>query len=135
MRGMTSSNRLGRTLVYASLADITNRRCLDHVTDGETLDGLILRDASRAVGAADEVDVAAAVLVAAVVSSLLGLHEGSARRKVSKLGRKLSQHALHPRSRQAIHPLRAEIPPFRQPKRIEGTRIGVRTTRTGCSPW
>ena len=69
-----------RTTVVAGVADITDGRALDHVTDGETLDGLILRDASRAVRAADEVDVAAAVLVAAVVSSLLGLHEGSARR-------------------------------------------------------
>ena len=100
-------------MVHASLADITNRRRLDHVTDSEALDSLVLGDASRTVRAADEVDVAAAVLVAAVVSSLLGLHEGSARRKVSKLGRKLSQHALHPKSRLAIHPLRAEIPPFR----------------------
>ena len=60
-------------MVHASLADITNRRRLDHVTDSEALDSLVLGDASRTVRAADEVDVAAAVLVAAVVSSLLGL--------------------------------------------------------------
>ena len=123
------------TLVHTSLADITDRRRLDHVTDGEALDSLVLGDASRAVRATNEVDVATAVLVAAVVSSLLGLHEGSAGREVSKLGRKLSQHALHPKCRLAIHPLRVEIRPFRQPKRIEGTLLGLRMTRTGCSPW
>ena len=62
-----------RTLVHARLADITNRRRLDHVADGETLDRLVLGDASRAVGAADKTDVATALLVAAVVSSLLRL--------------------------------------------------------------
>jgi hypothetical protein len=44
---------------------------LDHVADGEPLDGLVLGRASRAVAAADGVDVAAALLVAAVVLSLL----------------------------------------------------------------
>ncbi len=82
MNGRRSGTRQGkRTLVHASLAQITNRRRLDHVTDGETLDGLVFGDASRAVRAADKVDVAAAVLVASVVSSLLGLNaEGSATR-------------------------------------------------------
>ena len=37
---------------------------LDHVADGETLDCLILGGASRAVAAADGLDVAAALLVA-----------------------------------------------------------------------
>ena len=45
---------------------------LDHVADGEALDRLILGSASRAVGAADGLDVAATLLVAAVVLSLLG---------------------------------------------------------------
>ena len=45
---------------------------LNHVADGEALDGLILGSASRAVGAADGLDVAAALLVAAVILSLLG---------------------------------------------------------------
>lgn len=44
---------------------------LNHVADGEALDGLVLGSASRAVGAADGLDVAAALLVAAVVLSLL----------------------------------------------------------------
>ncbi len=38
----------------------TDRRRLDHVADGEPLDGLILGGASRAVGAPDGLDVAAA---------------------------------------------------------------------------
>jgi hypothetical protein len=38
----------------------TNSRRLDHVADGEPLDGLILGGASRAVGAPDGLDVAAA---------------------------------------------------------------------------
>lgn len=44
---------------------------LDHVSDGEALDGLVLGGASRAVAASDRLDVAAALLVAAVVLSLL----------------------------------------------------------------
>lgn len=36
---------------------------LDHVADGESLDRLVLGGASRAVGAADGLDVAAALLV------------------------------------------------------------------------
>ena len=38
----------------------TDRRRLDHVADGEALDGLVLGGASRAVGAPDGLDVAAA---------------------------------------------------------------------------
>ena len=52
--------------------DITNSSRLDHVADGEALDRLVLGCASAAVGAADGIDVAAALLVAAVVLSLLG---------------------------------------------------------------
>jgi hypothetical protein len=37
---------------------------LDHVPDGESLDCLVLGGASRAVGATDRLDVAAALLVA-----------------------------------------------------------------------
>ena len=70
------SKETKRTLVHARLADITDCRRLDHVAHSEALDGLVLGDASRAVRAADEVDVAAAFLVAAVVSSLLGLGRG-----------------------------------------------------------
>ena len=52
-----------RTRVDRSLADITDGRALDHVPDRKTLNGLVLADASRAVRATDEVDVAAALLV------------------------------------------------------------------------
>ena len=45
-------------------ADPTNSRRLDHVSDGESLDGLVFGRASRAVGASDRLDVAAALLVA-----------------------------------------------------------------------
>ena len=68
------------TRVDTGLADITDSRALNHVPHSETLDGLVLADASRAVGAADEVDVATALLVASVISSLLGLHNEFSKR-------------------------------------------------------
>lgn len=40
---------------------------LDHVADGESLDGLVLGSAASAVGAAHGLDVAAAVLVTTAV--------------------------------------------------------------------
>lgn len=43
---------------------------LNHVADGEALDRLVLGSASRAVAAADGLDVAAALLVAAAVVQL-----------------------------------------------------------------
>lgn len=46
----------------------TNSSRLDHVADGETLDCLILGGASRAVAAADGLDMAAALLVATAVA-------------------------------------------------------------------
>lgn len=46
---------------------------LDHVADGESLDGLVLRGASRAVGATDRLDVAPAVLVAAAANQMLAM--------------------------------------------------------------
>merc|ERR1712227_1022709 len=54
-----------------SVRDVTDGGGLDHVADGESLDGLVLRSASRAVGATDRLDVAPAVLVAAVGRALL----------------------------------------------------------------
>jgi hypothetical protein len=48
----------------------TNSSRLDHVADGETLDGLVLRGAAGAVAASDGLDVAAALLVAAAVKLL-----------------------------------------------------------------
>ena len=43
---------------------------LNHVADGETLDGLVLGNAASAVGAAHGLDVAAAVLVATARKSI-----------------------------------------------------------------
>lgn len=48
----------------------TDSSRLNHVADGESLDSLVLGRASRAVRASDGLDVAAALLVAAVVLSL-----------------------------------------------------------------
>lgn len=42
---------------------------LNHVADGEPLDGLVLGSAAGAVGAAHRLDVAAAVLVATAIES------------------------------------------------------------------
>lgn len=44
----------------ASACIRTDSRRLNHVADGEPLDGLVLGSASRAVGAPDGLDVAAA---------------------------------------------------------------------------
>lgn len=46
----------------------TDSSGLDHVADGESLNCLVLRRASRAVGAADWLDVAAALLVTTAVN-------------------------------------------------------------------
>jgi hypothetical protein len=54
------------------IRDVTNGSRLDHVADGEALDGLVLGGASRAVGASDGLDVAAALLVAAAGELLAG---------------------------------------------------------------
>ena len=62
------------TGVGSSFLDITNSCTFNHVPHGETLDGLVFRDTSRAVGASNKVDMAAAILVAATISSLLSLH-------------------------------------------------------------
>lgn len=45
----------------------TDSSGLNHVADGESLDRLVLGGASRAVGAADGLDVAAALLVTSAV--------------------------------------------------------------------
>ncbi len=69
-----NSNIVARlTGVDTGLADITNGSALDHVPHGETLDGLVLSNDTRAVGAADDGNVATALLVASIISSLLGL--------------------------------------------------------------
>ena len=52
----------------------TDSSGLDHVADGESLDGLVLRNASRAVGAADGLDVATTLLVATAVQIVSARH-------------------------------------------------------------
>lgn len=56
--------------------DITDGSGLNHVADGESLDGLVLGSAPSAVGAAHGLDVAAAVLVTTVVRPLLDHLDG-----------------------------------------------------------
>jgi len=60
-------------LVDRCLGNITHSCGLDHIAHGEALDGLVLRDATRAVRASNEPYVAASMLVTAAVSSLLSL--------------------------------------------------------------
>ena len=63
---------------------------LDHVPDGESLDCLVLWCASRAVGAADRLDVAAALLVATAVVLLASSMAPSVRQCI--LGCSLLDH-------------------------------------------
>ena len=60
----------GVVLEGGSFLDISEGRGINDVSDHESLDSLILRDGLRSGRASDTVDVASAVLVAAVVSSL-----------------------------------------------------------------
>lgn len=52
-------------LVNGSLGQVTNGSSLNNVADSESLDGLVLRDGSGAVGASHKSDVASTVLVTA----------------------------------------------------------------------
>jgi len=71
------------------IGDITNGSRLNHVTDGESLDGLILGGTSGAVGATNGLDVATALLVTSVGSSLLD-HDCGFVRRFGCTGRQLS---------------------------------------------
>jgi len=51
---------------YRGIRDITNGGGFNHVADGESLDCLVLRSTSRAVAAADGLDVATSLLVTTV---------------------------------------------------------------------
>ena len=62
-----------RTRVHARLANIPHGCALDHVPHREALDRLVFADAPRAVGAAHKHNVSTPLLVAAAVSSFLGL--------------------------------------------------------------
>lgn len=60
-------------MVDAGFADVSDSGALNHVPHCEPLDGLVLSDAARAVGAAHENDMATSLLVAAAISSLFSL--------------------------------------------------------------
>lgn len=56
------------TLVDGGFGKITDGSGLDDVTNSESLDGLVLGDSARAVGASHECYVASAGLVAAMIT-------------------------------------------------------------------
>ena len=58
--------------VHAGIGDISHGSGLDNVPDDELLDGLVLWAGLGAVGASHELDMATAVLVAPVISTLRG---------------------------------------------------------------
>lgn len=120
-----------RTGVHARIADIPDSSTLDHVTDGEALDRLVLAHATRAVRAAHELDVATALLVAAVVSSLLGLQTQIVVSSSSLLLKR------HPRPRATIHPILVWISGFLLLDSMDTTRRGVLTIldRVSCGGW
>jgi hypothetical protein len=62
-----------RTLIHTRIVYVPDGCALDHVPDGETLDCLVLSYCTSAIGAAHELDMATAFLVAAAISSFLGL--------------------------------------------------------------
>jgi hypothetical protein len=64
---------LGITFIDGGILKIANSSGFDHVADGKALDGLVLGDAASAVETANGLDVATAVLVTSVISSLGGL--------------------------------------------------------------
>jgi hypothetical protein len=85
------SNNETRTRVDGSFTDIPDGSTLYHVPHCEAFDSLILCHAARAVGAAHEFDVATSLLVAAAISSFLGLYAQK-------------QYQLHPKRKCRIRP-------------------------------
>eukprot|EP01135_Chromosphaera_perkinsii_P006893 Nk52_evm48s621 gene=Nk52_evmTU48s621 len=63
----------GIGIIDRSFHDITESSLFNNVTDQESLDGLVLRDAASAVGASHGLNVTTPVLVAPIISSLLSL--------------------------------------------------------------
>jgi len=57
------------SIVNARLLNITHGSLLDYVTNKKSLDGLILGSASAAIGAANELNMATPMLVAASIPS------------------------------------------------------------------
>jgi len=76
----------------AGLGKRTDGGRLDHVADGESLDRLVLGCASRAVGAADGLDVAATLLVTAAVVLLVVVVLPCSPFRCCILGRSLLDH-------------------------------------------
>ena len=70
----------------------TDSSRLDHVPDCESLDRLVLRCASRAVGASDRLDVATTLLVTSAADSLARCHFRAAHAVDVVLGRPLLDH-------------------------------------------
>lgn len=60
----------GVRLVSGGLTDVSLRRGINNVADSESLDSLVLADASTAVVASHVLDVAAAVLGSSVITAL-----------------------------------------------------------------
>jgi len=63
----------GVFIIYGGGAQITNSSTLDHVTDSEALDGLVLGHTSGAVTASHKLDMATTRLVSAAISSFCRL--------------------------------------------------------------
>lgn len=72
-------------LVDGGLRDISDGSRLNHVSDAESLDSLVLGDHSAAVGASNRGNVASALLVSSVGSSLLR-HVGVVELKKGRVG-------------------------------------------------
>ena len=67
----TRKSRKKLTLKDRGLGNVPDGSSLDHVSDQEALDGLVLGNTARAVDAADRLCAASPVLGASVVSSFL----------------------------------------------------------------
>lgn len=81
-----------RRSLSAGLGKRTDGGRLNHVADGESLDRLVLGSASRAVGAADGLDVAATLLVTAATTMLVLPSRSSLLLRYCILGRSLLDH-------------------------------------------
>jgi hypothetical protein len=65
----------GIFLIDRGFLKITDSSSFYHVTDGETLDGLILRNTTVAVDTTNNLVMATTVLVTSVISSFTGLNK------------------------------------------------------------
>lgn len=112
------------TDVHTGLADITDSGALHHVPHGESLDGLIFGHTTRAVRATDWIDMATALLVATVISSLFRLWDkGLVHREMIRL--------IHP---QSLHPSSNSSVINRCGAKRTAKRWHRRTAKMKCSP-